>query len=349
VLLVIFSSDKIVAFFGWQLFMSFLNVIAIAILLWKAVPRAPRSARFDTSILKSLWRLAFGMSAVSVTVLLFNQMDKVILSRQVSLSAFGYYSLAWQVVAGLFLFYYPIYSAYFPAITQAYSQGDKVELANLYHKSSQLMSVAVLPVAAVIFFFSKDILRLWTQDAATSDQCHLILSMLIVGAAFNGMFYIPYALRQAAGSMRRLLQFFIPSLIVFSVLLAIVASRYGMEGAALLFSVFSMIQVGIARRPGSAAACLGVRGRHREMDCGRGPHRRQGSSRALPGLACFGSIRGLCDSDNPAAHERVWSQISGSVEIWTRIGMFRYRAKTVAKTTLVVEPDRGSAARLIRS
>ena len=69
---------------------------------------------------------------------------------------------------------------------------------------------------------------------------------LIGGAAFNGMFCMPYAVRQAAGSMRRLLQIFIPSLIIFSVLLVVVVSRYGMAGAALLFSVFSIFQVGIA-------------------------------------------------------------------------------------------------------
>lgn len=246
VLLIAFSSDKILAFFGWQLAMSLLNVLAIAALLWKSVHWTPRSARFDAGILKSVWRLAFSMSAVSVAVLLFNQMDKVILSRQNSLSIFGYYSLAWQVVGGLFLFYYPIYSAFFPAITQAFSQGNREELAKIYHKGSQLMSVAVLPIAAMIFFFSKDLLRMWTQDIAAAEQCHQVLSLLIVGATFNGMFCMPYAVRQAAGSMRRLLIIFIPSLIVFAGMLVIVASRYGMEGVALTFSAFSILQVGLA-------------------------------------------------------------------------------------------------------
>lgn len=246
VLLVVYSSDKLLAFFGWQLAMSLLNVLTIGLLLWKSVHWAPGAARFDSGILKSVWRLAFGMGAAAVTILLFNQMDKVILSRQISLSAFGYYSLAWQVVGGLFLFYFPIYSAFYPAITQAISQGDREELVNIYHKGCQLMSVSVLPVAAVIFFFSRDLLYLWTRDIAAADQCYLILSLLIGGAAFNGMFCMPYAVRQAAGSMRRLLQIFIPSLIIFSVLLVVVVSRYGMAGAALLFSVFSIFQVGIA-------------------------------------------------------------------------------------------------------
>lgn len=246
VLLVVFSSDKLLAFFGWQLAMSLLNVLAIALLLWRSIHWAPRSARFDLGILKSVWRLAFSMGAVSVIILFFNQMDKVILSRQISLSTFGYYSLAWQVVGGLFLFYYPIYSAFFPAITQAFSQGNREELANIYHKGSQLMSVSVLPVTAVIFFFSRDLLYLWTQDIGAADQSCLILSLLIGGAAFNGMFCMPYAVRQADGSMRRLLQIFIPLLIVFSVLLVMIVSRYGTAGAALLFSVFSILQVSFA-------------------------------------------------------------------------------------------------------
>lgn len=246
VLVVIISSDKVVAFFVWQVVMSFLNVLAVSLLLWRSLPNAPRAARFDPGILKSVWRLALGMSAVSVTILLFNQMDKVILSRQISLSMFGYYSLAWQVVGCLFLFYYPVYAAFFPAITQAFSQGDREGLVKTYRKGSQLMSVSTLPVAVVIIMFSKDILRMWTNNAETAEQCHLVLSLLMVGATFNGMFYMQYAVRQAVGSMSRFLHIFVPALVVFTATLFSIVPRFGMVGAAVAFSTFSILQVGIA-------------------------------------------------------------------------------------------------------
>jgi O-antigen/teichoic acid export membrane protein len=197
-------------------------------------------------MLRSVWRLAVGMSAVSVVILLFNQMDKIILSKQISLTEFAYYSLAWQVVGCLFMLYYPIYAAFFPVLTQLHAQNDTQSLRLAYHKGCQVMAVAVFPVSVILALFSKDILSLWVRDPVTVNHCHLIMTVLLAGATFNGILYMPYSLLQAYGRMRSILYVFVPSLLLYAPLLIFAARQYGLLGAAACFSATSIVQVLIA-------------------------------------------------------------------------------------------------------
>ncbi|QXE85034.1 oligosaccharide flippase family protein [Geomonas nitrogeniifigens] len=239
---VIFSPSPVLAFFWWQLFMSIVNVAAVGVALWRSLPATGAASRFQYELIRSVWRLAIGMSLVSVVILLFNQLDKIILSKQISLTEFGYYSIAWQVVGSLFMLYYPIYCAFFPVLTQLQAKNDVASLTEVYHKGCQFMSLAVMPISATLVFFSKEILFLWIRDPVTVAHCHVIMSVLIVGATFNGLLYMPYSIMQAFGRMKVILYIFIPFLVIYVPLLMLSAKHYGLLGAAATFSGVSLLQ-----------------------------------------------------------------------------------------------------------
>lgn len=241
-LVVMFSSTPVLAFFWWQVLMSLVNVGVVACALWRSLPPARERAHFRMEQLRSVWRLAIGMSAVSVVILCFNQMDKVVLSRQIPLSDFGYYSLAWQVVGSLFMLYYPIYAAFFPALTQLHAHDDTPGLRSAYHQGCQVMAVAVCPVSVVLALFSREILALWVRDPVTVANCHLVLSVLLVGATFNGLLYMPYSLLQVFGRMKCILYVFVPFLALYAPLLVLSARFYGILGAGICFSALSVLQ-----------------------------------------------------------------------------------------------------------
>ncbi|QWV91960.1 oligosaccharide flippase family protein [Geomonas oryzisoli] len=243
---VMLASSPVLAFFWWQLLMSITNVAAVAIALWRSLPVGGQRSRFQGELVQSVWRLAIGMSAVSVVILLFNQLDKIVLSKQLSLIEFGYYSLAWQVVGSLFMLYYPIYAAFFPVITQLRAKGDHAELKLTYHKGCQLMAVAVFPISAVLAVYSREILSLWIADQETVQYSYLILSVLLVGGTLNGLLYMPYSLQQAFGETRYILYVFMPFLLVYAPLLVLAVKVWGVLGAAVTFSLISLLQNAIA-------------------------------------------------------------------------------------------------------
>lgn len=245
-LVVMVSHSPVLAFFWWQLIMSIVNVTIVAVTLWRSLPASQGRSRFQFGLVRSIWRLAIGMSAVSVVILIFNQMDKIILSKQIPLREFGYYSLAWQVVGSLFMLYYPIYAAFFPVLTQLRAQEDFEALKLAYHKGCQFMAVAVFPIAVVLCVYSREILTLWVADPVTVQYSYLVMSVLLVGATLNGLLYMPYSLQQAFGETKYILYVFIPFLLVYAPLLVISVKLWGVIGAAVAFSAISLVQNALA-------------------------------------------------------------------------------------------------------
>ena len=155
-------SPTIQAFFIWQTLVSIIQTVTAGMVLKKCLPISKATSRFTFTLLRKIWRFAAGVTLITIMAILLTQMDKIILSKMLSLETFGYYTLATLVASSVALLASPIQVAVFPRFSQLVSKGDEKELARLYHVSCQWVSLAVIPVAALIALFSEDILLLWT-------------------------------------------------------------------------------------------------------------------------------------------------------------------------------------------
>jgi O-antigen/teichoic acid export membrane protein len=232
VLILWLVSPSILAFFTWQIIISLLNTITVTYCLWYSLPPGKTKASFQKELLRDIWRFAAGMSGISLVSLLLTQVDKIILSKLLTLEMFGYYTLAVVVAMNLYRIIGPIFSAIYPSLTQLVTSGKQEELKHLYHHSCQFMSVLILPVACVLCFFSYDILLLWTQNPVTAEKTHLLVSILVTGTALNGLMNIPYALQLAYGWTS--LAFYVNVIAVFFLvpLIIFMTTYYGAIGAA---------------------------------------------------------------------------------------------------------------------
>ncbi len=99
------------------------------------------------------------------------------------------------------------------------------------------MSVLLLPAALVLALFSKEVLLLWTQSPETAEHTHLLVSILVIGAAFNGLGNIPYAMQLATGWIR--LAFFVNlvSVLLLAPLIIALTIWYGAVGAASVWVI----------------------------------------------------------------------------------------------------------------
>lgn len=199
VLILWLISPTIQAFFLWQIVISALNTFILSVFLWSRLPHSENKAVFQKQLLKGVWRFAAGMSGISVLALILTQIDKIILSKLLSLEMFGYYAFASMVAMSLTRLYSPVFYSIYPRFTQLVSIDDRDGLKQLYHKSCQFMSVLILPIAIVVAFFSYEIILLWTQSPATAERTHFLVSILICGTALNGIINPPYALQLAFG------------------------------------------------------------------------------------------------------------------------------------------------------
>jgi O-antigen/teichoic acid export membrane protein len=246
-------SPTVTTFFAWQAVASALQVALLAIFLWRSLPTSERAPRFNQYLLRNIWRFAAGMSGITLSALILTQLDKVILSKLLSLEMFGYYTLAGVVSTGLSgLLIGPIFSALFPRFSALVAVGDRETLKGLYHRGTQLMATLILPVAAMLALFSEDILSLWTGNANAVLYASPIVSLLVIGTALNGLMNLPYALQLAHGWTS--IGLYITSFLIITLVPAMIfmTKIYGVVGAAsvwvVLNSLYMLVGVPLTHR-----------------------------------------------------------------------------------------------------
>jgi O-antigen/teichoic acid export membrane protein len=238
VLVIWLVSPTIQAFFAWQIVASALQTVLAAGALWHFLKMPDHVPAFRRELLRGVYRFSGGVAAISVVTLFLTQTDKLVLSKLLSLDAFGYYTLASTVSGTLYILITPVFSTFFPVFAQSVAR-DGEGLRALYHRASQLMSVVVLPAALVLAFFAKELLLIWTRNPTTAERTHAIVAILVLGSALNGLMNVPYALQLAYGWTRLTLYSNIVALLVLvpSMLLAVV--RFGPVGAATMWLVLN--------------------------------------------------------------------------------------------------------------
>jgi len=79
-------SLTIQAFFLWQAFISIATLTILAAITYATLPRTERGGRFSLEALRGVWRFAGGMIGIAFLALLLTQVDKILLSKLLSLS-----------------------------------------------------------------------------------------------------------------------------------------------------------------------------------------------------------------------------------------------------------------------
>jgi O-antigen/teichoic acid export membrane protein len=193
-----FIEPSVRAFFVWQAMVALLQVLSLRVVLWRCF-NASTPGVFKKDVLRDIWRFASGMTGIGIVSIVLTQLDKVLLSKLLSLTEFGYYTFAATVAGVMFRIIGPIFTAYAPRMTELVAKSDEAGLSKTYHQASQMMAVAILPAAFTIAFFSEGLLSLWTGDAAVVSNASKLISLLVLGNALNGLMHIPYALQLAYG------------------------------------------------------------------------------------------------------------------------------------------------------
>lgn len=195
----IWISPTIGAFFIWQGVTSLLSAALFAYVVYRALPTAPRAPRFSKVALKGIWRFAAGTLAITALALLLTQIDKIVLSRQLTLEAFALYALAGVAANALYMLVGPISAAVYPRLTEMVARGDEHGLRAAYHRLSQLVTVLMGSATVVLMMFGERVLRLWIADAALAHRVAPLMETLALGTLFNGLMYLPCQVQLAYG------------------------------------------------------------------------------------------------------------------------------------------------------
>ena len=251
VAVLVFISATLDAFFVWQIVTSAMLTGALGVILWRALPAGSGAVRFSVERLRATRRFAAGVIGITLLGMLLQQADKVILSRMIPLASFGYYTFAAAVAMSLARVVGPVNTTFFPRFAELVSRDD-THLAGVYHRACQVVSVSVLPIAAVLSICAPHILLLWTRNPELVAQTHLLVTVLVIGNAAYALIVLPYALQLAHGWTRLI---FLANLVAVTVLISamlIVTGRWGALGAAVVWAAVTagcvLVQIPLMHR-----------------------------------------------------------------------------------------------------
>lgn len=235
-----FISPTIQAFFLWQILISAAYTFLLTLFFWHSLPPTGNRAVFQKKLLKGIWRFAAGIGAITIMSIILTQLDKIILSKMLSLEMFGYYTLAGMIAMSPLRFSWPLFSGIYPRFTQLASINDQQQLKELYHKGCQFMAVLILPFAIVVALFSSEIILLWTQSQVMADKAHLLASILICGTALNALMHLPHAMQLAFGWTKLLFFKNLLAVVLLVPLIIYMTTHYGALGAAIVWLVLNV-------------------------------------------------------------------------------------------------------------
>lgn len=188
----------IAGFFACHAAISLVHMLHMRRSLWRALPKH----RFELNwkALRRVRRHMLGIWGTTALGIVLTQIDKIILSRTLSLESFGYYMLIWNIAMLVIKPAQPIYNAYLPQLIQLAARPNSLtDLASAYHEASSRNAVFIWPLAICLAALSYPLLWAYTGSQMVAQQSSLAMSVLVIGSAFNATMLMPYALTQAHG------------------------------------------------------------------------------------------------------------------------------------------------------
>lgn len=212
----------------WNIAVGLAETLVRRWMAWCVVNACPRVRQGEALrvLLPSMARLTAAALVGAVTV----QIDKVYLSRMVSIEQFGYYSIAASVALGMLQFVYPLIQALLPRAVQAGASPGRLRALELRLACGIAASIVVL--AAGFVLAGENLLRMWIAQDGASEAIYPLLGVLLVGTALNALYNVGYVHWLVLGRSDRIFQVNVFTLACGLLLLPKLISEYGSLGAA---------------------------------------------------------------------------------------------------------------------
>ena len=230
----------IVGFFIIQLIGSIVEIVLLTFGAWNDRTQwfvAPR-----LTVFRNIGAMAGGLTLVSLSAVVLSQIDKIVLSKMLSLSDFGLYSAGYTLAAGLVALSYPVGNAIFPQLSRALD-GKAVEARRIIRAATELTSLILVPLGSVILVQAEPLLRLLFLVKPLPATLASILPLMIAGAIAQGFVTLPHLYQVAAHRVMTVVWINAGFLIPYGVGILVATACGGVRAAAAAFAVFNIARL----------------------------------------------------------------------------------------------------------
>jgi len=240
VVFVISTIPNLEVFFLWQTITTIFFTFIIKFVLEKKLKLNSFSdilPKIEKDVVKKIWRFALGMLLISLVAGLNLQLDKILISKFLSIEVLGSYTLAVSLSTALLMVVNPVSAAILPRFTNLYTKGRIVESSLLYSKINSYTSIILFAIMANLSFFSEQILFIWTGDLNIASNASIYLPIISLSYVMLSLAVFPYNIAIANGYTSLSNKLGLSSLFITLPGYFLATKYYGGIGAALVFAI----------------------------------------------------------------------------------------------------------------
>lgn len=231
-------------FFVYQAIIVLFELIVLRFRILRILPSPKKALLFSLKSISKIWKFAGGMAVITFLGIMLKQIDKIMLSKMMSLTEFGYYSLASVVSGIIILIVQPIINIAYPVIAELRAKNKSdVEVIKKYHFFSQMVSIVSIPIGLFFSLYSVQILTLWIGDKVIVDKISSIVSIMVLGNVVNNIMIMPYLLQISGGWTSLSLWSNIIYVIIFGPVIYFGYNYYGLIMVPIAWLVINVINV----------------------------------------------------------------------------------------------------------
>lgn len=241
-LLIVVTLDKgIVFYFIYQAIIVFIEQLLIMLKFSTLLPSiSPNIKLFSFSEIKRIMPFALGIAYTSGIWIFTTQLDKLMLSKILNLSEFGYFTLIATVASGLAVLSGPISKAVLPRMTALLSQGKEHEMLHLYRRATRIIVCIISPMTIILSLYAKEVVLVWTDNQNATEWIAPILPFYIIGNGLLAILAFQYYLQYAHGQLKYHVRYNTFYAILVIPLIIISVLKYGAIGAGYVW-LFSQL------------------------------------------------------------------------------------------------------------
>ena len=237
-------------FFLYQAFISALEMIVFAVFFQLAKVReisilqhskVPELENESELSFRRFLKLSGLLSILSICWVIVSQIDKLTLSKYVTLEEYGYYSIAVTLSGSILLLAAPLNQILTPMMSGMAVRNEYQKLSKVFFTSFTALTILGIPLALFFYIFGDKSIFVWTGDANAALNASLYLGFLVFGNALGLMLNMVFLIQFAFGDISRHTQVYLVYSCILVPITIFVASKYGGLGTSFLWFIHNLL------------------------------------------------------------------------------------------------------------
>ncbi len=243
-LIIIFIDPNLILFYSWHILTDvlYLFVLRFSVLLKLNISSLIEWNFQDFKLMKSIYRYTMGILLISFIALINKQLDKIIISKYLTITEFGAYNVATTLGGLCTIIPTAIYTTVFPRFTNYATTRRKELLYKEFKTINKFVNLIISCTGAFAAVYSLDIIQIWTGSNSYVNILDNVSLFVALAVAITEYQEIPFALALAHGNTDYNVLIgtvFIPIVFVATYL---GITNYGLVGAGFVYMMMMIFQ-----------------------------------------------------------------------------------------------------------